>query len=109
MSRYIALRILHSFVVVIGVVTAVFILLRLSGDPIRLLVPPDATPEHVERIKEIYGLNDPIHIQYVTYIARAPNWRSGHVAPATICRRCPWYWTDCQRHCYWRPHRSRSP
>ena len=71
MSRYIALRILHSFVVVIGVVTAVFILLRLSGDPIRLLVPPDATPEHVERIKEIYGLNDPIHIQYVTYIARA--------------------------------------
>jgi len=38
--------------VVWGVVTVVFVVLRLSGDPISLLLPPEATPEEIERLRD---------------------------------------------------------
>ncbi|MEM9221326.1 MAG: ABC transporter permease [Pseudomonadota bacterium] len=38
------------------------------GDPAKLAAGPDATAEMVERLRVAYGLDQPIHIQFVRYL-----------------------------------------
>ena len=55
--------------VVIGATLIVFLLLQLSaGDPARILLGTEATPETVESLREEMGLNDPILVQYGRYM-----------------------------------------
>ena len=49
----------------------VFLLVYLSGDPITLLAPLDAKPEDVERIRALYGLDQPLPVQYWNFLVRA--------------------------------------
>lgn len=49
------------------VVTVVFVFLRVSGDPVRLLLPPTATPEQVEQLRIQLGLDQPLLVQYLHY------------------------------------------
>ena len=51
------------------VVSAVFIVLRLSGDPARAMLGPDASPEAIQAFRARHGLDEPIPIQYIDYIA----------------------------------------
>jgi peptide/nickel transport system permease protein len=51
------------------VVTAVFVVLRLSGDPVEAMLPDDATPEQIDAFRRVHGLDQPIHIQYYRYFA----------------------------------------
>jgi peptide/nickel transport system permease protein len=53
------------------VVTIVFFLLRLSGDPIALLVPPGATAADVAQLRHAYGFDRPLWIQYGDYLGHA--------------------------------------
>ena len=71
MTRFLILRLLRAIVVIWGVITVVFIVLRLSGDPIALLVPPEASAEEVDRLRDEKGLNDPLPIQYGVFIRDA--------------------------------------
>lgn len=48
-----------------------FFLVYLSGDPVRALVPLDASPEDMENIRVQFGLDRPIHIQYITFVKQA--------------------------------------
>ena len=43
MKRYILKRIFQSVICLIGVTMIIFFLTRLSGDPVLLMVPPEAT------------------------------------------------------------------
>lgn len=53
----------------LGVATVVFFVLRLApGDPAMLLAGPTATPEVIESIRQTYGLDRPLVIQYVTWL-----------------------------------------
>src|SRR5690606_642432 len=52
------------------VVTAVFFLMRLSGDPALLMAPIDAPDEVIQQIRQRYDLDEPIWVQYVTYLRR---------------------------------------
>ncbi len=52
-----------------GVVTVVFLLLRLSGDPISVVAPPDATVEMIAALRQAYGFDQPLYVQYTRYIA----------------------------------------
>lgn len=45
----------------------VFLLLRLAGDPVMLLVPPDAGVELIERVREDMGFNRPLLVQYFNW------------------------------------------
>lgn len=71
MTRFLCARLLDLAVGVLGVSTAVFFLLRLTGDPVALLVTETATREEMERIREAMGLNAPLWEQYVSFLARA--------------------------------------
>lgn len=70
MSGYLVHRLALSLIAMLGVITIVFILLHVSGDPALLLVTQDATRQDIERIRQAYGLDRPLSVQYVRFIER---------------------------------------
>ncbi len=68
MIRYILRRFLRSIITLWLVVTLVFVVLRLSGDPARAMLRDDATPEMIESFNRQYGLDQPIPLQYARYL-----------------------------------------
>jgi peptide/nickel transport system permease protein len=71
MSNYLVQRLQHLFWVLLAVSILVFLLVYLSGDPIRLLAPLDAKPEDVERVRILYGLDKPLVVQYWDFLVKA--------------------------------------
>src|SRR5690554_1431277 len=69
MVGYIVQRILAAIPVMGFVALIVFLLLRLSGDPAAILAGDAATPDQIARIREQLGLNDPLYIQFFSWIA----------------------------------------
>ena len=70
MSKYILKRLLQLIPVLIGVITIVFILNQLMpGDPARMLAGEGATEEAVERVRVEMGLDKPVIVQYINYLA----------------------------------------
>lgn len=49
----------------------VFSLVRLTGDPVLLFLPQDATAEEVSRLREQLGFNDPLLVQYGRFLGAA--------------------------------------
>ena len=69
MGQYLAKRLGISLLTVFGIVVVVFFLVRVvPGDPASLRAGPYATEERIEQIADSYGLNDPIHVQFVDYM-----------------------------------------
>ena len=77
MTAFIVRRLLQAVLVVVGVVTLVFFLIRVSGDPASLGVSleENRTPEEIEaeyrRVQKQLGLDRHILIQYVVFWGRA--------------------------------------
>src|SRR6266540_1907559 len=70
MGRYIARRLLQAVLVVFGVVTVVFFVLQLTGDPVRLMVGESASEEDIANIRHQLGLDRPLHEQYLSYLRK---------------------------------------
>lgn len=70
MLAYLARRALQMVPILLGVVTIIFVLLRLSGDPVRLYLPEDATQQQIAQVRSSLGLDRPIPVQYGIYLAR---------------------------------------
>ncbi len=71
MRHLILKRLFQAILVLIVVSLLCFFLVYLSGDPVRALVPLDASPEDMENIRVQFGLDRPIHIQYITFVKQA--------------------------------------
>ncbi len=61
-------RLLRAVVTIWLVVTVVFVVLRFSGDPVRLLLPSDAPEAQVEQLRADLGLDQTIPVQYARFI-----------------------------------------
>ena len=68
MTRYIALRFLQAIISLLVVMTIVFMLSRLSGDPVQLLADISASEEQMEAIRKDLGLDKPLAVQWGTYV-----------------------------------------
>ena len=67
-----AVKVVVQLVLVLGgVSTALFFLLRLSGDPASTLAGPAASPEIIAALRQEMGLTDPIWIQYLRFLEHA--------------------------------------
>ena len=66
--RLAAKRVLHLVVVLFGVMTLLFLLLRISGDPAASVAGPDASPEAVEAVRHQLGLDRPLWEQYFDFL-----------------------------------------
>jgi peptide/nickel transport system permease protein len=62
------IRLFHSIIALVAVSMIVFGLGRLSGNPLDTLLDVDATIEDYERVSAYWGLDQPLHIQYLTYV-----------------------------------------
>ena len=71
MIGYIYRRIIQAVFVVFGVSVVVFLILHLSGDPVLLMVPMEATLEQIEQLREELGFNDPLLVQYYRFLMGA--------------------------------------
>lgn len=71
MSDFILRRVQHLFWVLLAVSILVFLIIHLSGDPVRLLAPLDASEADVERIRALYGLDKPLVVQYWNFLVKA--------------------------------------
>ncbi|WP_046117453.1 ABC transporter permease [Ensifer aridi] len=68
MFSYIGRRASHSIVSVLGLLTLVFFLTRLTGDPSALYLPLDATAEARAAFARLNGLDQPIPWQFIEYL-----------------------------------------
>jgi peptide/nickel transport system permease protein len=71
MTEHIIRRVLQSLLVLFSASILVFAIVRLTGDPVSLMVPMDASPETVEAIREKLGLDEPIVVQYIHFLGNA--------------------------------------
>ncbi|HEU4424965.1 MAG TPA: ABC transporter permease [Pilimelia sp.] len=72
MGRYVLRRLLESAVTFVLVTIVVFIGVRaLPGDPARALAGEESDPATVAQIRQEYGLDQPVRVQYVRYVGKA--------------------------------------
>src|SRR2546427_2708178 len=71
MPRYILGRIVQSIVSMFVVSVVVFALVRLSGDPIQIMMPAEATQKDIELMRASLGLDRPWPVQYWRFASRA--------------------------------------
>ncbi len=71
MRRYILRRIALLVPVVIGVVTVVFLIVHfIPGDPVEIMLGEQAQAVDKETLRRQMGLDKPLHVQYVDFLAR---------------------------------------
>jgi peptide/nickel transport system permease protein len=70
MLRYLGVRLGQAVIALLGVTTAVFFALRLSGDPARLLAPQGATEADIDSLRHTLGLDIPVWHQYVNFLGQ---------------------------------------
>ena len=60
-------RILRALITLWLVVTFVFVILRVAGDPLLALVGENAHPDEIAYYAEKWGLDQPLYVQYLNY------------------------------------------
>jgi peptide/nickel transport system permease protein len=67
---YLVRRALHSIPVVVGLSVLIFVISRvIPGDPVRLALGPEASQQQVETLRAQMGLDQPLPLQYVDWLA----------------------------------------
>jgi len=69
MLSYILKRLLIAVPLIFGVLTLTFFIIRLApGDPAAFFIQPGISPNVAEQIRQQYGLNDPLPVQYIKWL-----------------------------------------
>src|SRR5262245_34974209 len=69
MGRYLARRLVLTVPVLLGVATLVFALIHLvPGDPAQAMLGETASPQDVARLRTSLGLDQPLLVQYRSYL-----------------------------------------
>ena len=95
MLVYLGGRLVRTLMVLLGLTLLVFVLLQLSGDPAAILAPATASAEDREAIREDFGLNDPLHEQYIRFLGNAltgdfgESWKYRQPALEMVLSRIP--------------------
>jgi peptide/nickel transport system permease protein len=101
MARYVVKRLLQAIPLLLGIVTITFFITHLApGDPMDMYLEPrmqrQMDPEVIELIRQKYGLDQPVHIQYVKWLGNLVQGDLGesfrHRRPVTtlIAERVPY-------------------
>ncbi len=70
MGRYILRRILLVFPTLLAVLTIIFLIVRAApGDPATAALGQNASQQAIEALREQMGLNEPLYMQYLNYLA----------------------------------------
>ncbi|WP_342415645.1 ABC transporter permease [Paenibacillus sp. FSL R10-2782] len=95
MKTYIAKSLLQVIPVLLIVSLIVFILVRVTGDPVALMLPETATAEDRAVLTQALGLDQPLYAQYIKFIGSAlqgdfgTSFRYGESALPLVLERLP--------------------
>jgi peptide/nickel transport system permease protein len=70
MGGYIVRRLGQSLIVIFGVIVITFLISRVMGDPVVLLLPPDASTEQRVAMTKELGLDKPLYVQLALYVSK---------------------------------------
>ena len=71
MLVYMLRRVVQSLFVIAAMVVIVFFGVYLIGNPIDILISPDATLDEIEATKARFGFDQPIHVQFFQFLLQA--------------------------------------
>src|SRR3981189_5692 len=71
MPEFILRRVLYSLVTLFILSGTIFLIVRLTGDPVALMAEASARPEDLERVRHQWGLDRSWPVQYVTFMQNA--------------------------------------
>src|SRR5690606_1770503 len=69
MAGYVLRRSLQAAFSIVGVLILAFVLARSAGDPVYLLLPPTASEAEVVSLRQALGLDRPVGVQLLVYMA----------------------------------------
>jgi len=69
LARLLLVRGSQAVISLLALLLLVFTLVRLTGDPAYFYLPPEANRQQVEFVREQLGMNQPVPLQFVTYVA----------------------------------------
>ena len=70
MWKFIAKRLVSMIPVLLGVTLIIYLIMSMApGDPAKVILGEQATPEQIAELREEMGLNDPVLVQYGRYIS----------------------------------------
>lgn len=70
-TRFVVERLLQALLTILLLSLIVFGLARLSGDPVNLMAPMEASPQDIANIRASLGLDKPLYVQYWYFISNA--------------------------------------
>ncbi|REK76703.1 ABC transporter permease [Paenibacillus paeoniae] len=96
MLRYTLRRLLVMIPSLLGIVVVTFILTRvLPGDPALMITGEQALPEFVEQVRKEYGFDQPLIVQFGSYMKQLVQgdfgyaWHTGHAVLDDLATRFP--------------------
>lgn len=95
MAAFLISRIARGVLTIFMVLTFAFLILLSSGDPALLILSVDAPPDAIEAFRKQYGLDAPLHMQYLGYLGNlvqgqlGQSLRDGRPAFEVVAERIP--------------------
>lgn len=95
MIRFLVTRLWQGLFVIVGVLIVAFFLMRLTGDPTALFLPPGATDADFARLRHELGFDQPLFKQFTAFMADAvrgdlgTSLRHGEPALRLVTERLP--------------------
>jgi len=71
MLRYVLRRLRHTVFVLVAISAISFFFIHLSGDPVMLMLPADASDAEIEATRRQLGFDQPLWVQYGRFVAGA--------------------------------------
>ncbi|MGE3619916.1 MAG: ABC transporter permease [Acidimicrobiia bacterium] len=68
MARYLARRLLHSLLVLAAIMAVTFVVFQVLGDPVRRILPLNASDEQVEAFSQANGFSDPFPTRFARFV-----------------------------------------
>jgi len=95
MLAFVIRRLLQSVLVMLAVAFIAFSLFNFVGDPVSLMLPPEATQQDREEVRKTLGLDQPFYVQFQVFITNAVqgnfgiSLRLGRPVSALLVERLP--------------------
>lgn len=87
-ARYLGKRLVVSYITLLVIMTLLFVMIRsMPGTFISSMITPEMKPEQIQRLREVWGLNEPLWQQYVSFII---NYQTGEFGMSPTYRVPVW-------------------